>query len=250
MSEVNSWSGTAASNNSAAPNGWPENMAFADVNNTGREVMAAVKRWRDDVNGSLTAGGSSGAFTLTPNRTISAYATGLEFIFKANHTSAAVTPTLNVSAVGAASMQTPDGSACNLISGRYYTAIYISSVWVVIDSYPETTTAQEWQKTQYYDVNTSTASSLTVDALADPILRWTLSANGTLNDFTTITDGATGKLIIVQGGSGSYTVSVNANIKGSWPTLSTAVGSVDEIYWSCSNGTNISIVGYSLDVAS
>jgi len=48
MSDVKTWSTTAASNSSAAPNGWPENMSSAGLNDSGREVMAAIKRWYED----------------------------------------------------------------------------------------------------------------------------------------------------------------------------------------------------------
>lgn len=45
MSNVEKWSVVAANNNQPAPNGWPENMAPSDVNNSARENMAAVKRF-------------------------------------------------------------------------------------------------------------------------------------------------------------------------------------------------------------
>lgn len=247
MADIQTWSTTAASNNSAPPNGWPENMQFADVNNAAREMMAALKRWRDDVNGSLTSGGSGGAYTLTPNRTVSAYATGLEFVFKANHTSTS-SPTLNVSGLGAVSLQNYGGTAQNLVSGRLYEVAYIGSVFVVRDAYPETSLNQSWAKTQYYTNNDETTSNLTLDCLADPDTFWTLSANSTLNDFTNKTKGARGIITVIQGGSGGYTVNVNSAIKGSWPTLSTAVGAVDEIYWSCPTGSYVTITGYSLNL--
>lgn len=48
MSDIKSWSETAANNNSASPDGFPENMAPSGVNNSAREVMGAVRRWVDD----------------------------------------------------------------------------------------------------------------------------------------------------------------------------------------------------------
>ncbi len=48
MSDIKSWSETAANNNSAAPNGFPEGMAPSGVNDAAREVMGAVRRWTDD----------------------------------------------------------------------------------------------------------------------------------------------------------------------------------------------------------
>lgn len=44
MSDVTSWSTTAASNNSAVPDGFPDTMNPAGLNNSAREVMAAIKR--------------------------------------------------------------------------------------------------------------------------------------------------------------------------------------------------------------
>lgn len=43
MADIQTWSTTAASNNSAAPDGFPEGMAPSGVNDAAREVMAAVK---------------------------------------------------------------------------------------------------------------------------------------------------------------------------------------------------------------
>lgn len=45
MSDIKDWSTTAASNNSASPNGFPEGMAPAGVNDSAREVMASVREW-------------------------------------------------------------------------------------------------------------------------------------------------------------------------------------------------------------
>ncbi len=45
MSQIREWSTTAASNNSAAPDGWPEGMPPSGVNDAGREMMAAIKTW-------------------------------------------------------------------------------------------------------------------------------------------------------------------------------------------------------------
>lgn len=47
-SKLSTYSTTAASNNSAAPNGWPEGMLPSDVNNCAREGMARVREWYED----------------------------------------------------------------------------------------------------------------------------------------------------------------------------------------------------------
>jgi hypothetical protein len=48
MSAVSTWSTTAANNNSAPPDGWPEGMAPSNVNDCAREMMAAVKTFYDE----------------------------------------------------------------------------------------------------------------------------------------------------------------------------------------------------------
>lgn len=48
MSDISEWDSTAANNNAVAPNGWPEGQAPSTVNDCGREVMAAVRRWYED----------------------------------------------------------------------------------------------------------------------------------------------------------------------------------------------------------
>jgi len=48
MADIKAWSSTAADNNSAPPDGWPENQLPSTVNNCGRETMAAVRRWYED----------------------------------------------------------------------------------------------------------------------------------------------------------------------------------------------------------
>lgn len=114
MSDIQNWSGTDASNTSASPDGWPENMAPSGVNNGARAIQGAVRRLYSDWNGSLTSGGSSNAYTLTPNRTIAAYAAGVDFVFAANHANTGAC-TINVSALGAKDIRDRDGAA--LVSG-------------------------------------------------------------------------------------------------------------------------------------
>ena len=48
MAKISTWSTTAGDNNSASPDGFPENMAPSGVNNAAREVMAQVRAWYED----------------------------------------------------------------------------------------------------------------------------------------------------------------------------------------------------------
>lgn len=48
MADVSAWNSTAASNNSESPDGFKENMLPSGVNDSAREVMAAIRRWYED----------------------------------------------------------------------------------------------------------------------------------------------------------------------------------------------------------
>lgn len=49
MAAISTWSTSAGSNNSSPPDGFPENMSPSGVNNSAREVMAAVRLWYENV---------------------------------------------------------------------------------------------------------------------------------------------------------------------------------------------------------
>ena len=129
MSDIQNWSTTAASNNSASPDGWPESMAPSGINNSARENMAALRRLYGDWNGALTSGGSSNAYTLSPNRTIAAYAAGINFTFLANHANTGAA-TLNVSSLGAKDIRDRNGNAltgAEIASGGVVEVVYDNS---------------------------------------------------------------------------------------------------------------------------
>jgi hypothetical protein len=48
MSDLREWSTVANSNNASAPHGWPEGMDKSGVNDSAREMMAALKTWYED----------------------------------------------------------------------------------------------------------------------------------------------------------------------------------------------------------
>lgn len=99
MSDVKSWDSTAANNNAEVPDGFKENMAPSGVNDSAREVMAAIKRWYEDISAKNTSAGSSNAYTLAASQTVTGY-TDTAFVFIANHANSG-TSTLNVDSVGA-----------------------------------------------------------------------------------------------------------------------------------------------------
>jgi len=86
-----------------------------------------------DLNGTLTSGGSSNAYTLTPDRYAGAYAAGMMYRFKANHSNTGAC-TLNVAGLGAKALQSSTAAAMvsgNIKSGRYYTAFYTGVYFVL-----------------------------------------------------------------------------------------------------------------------
>lgn len=114
---------TTDANNTAR---WPENMQFREVNNAARANEGIMARWLADNNGTVTASGSSNAFAVTSNQTISSYYNGLTFVFKANHniTGAA---TLNVSGLGAKSLRTisnADLRTGEIVNGQMVSVVY------------------------------------------------------------------------------------------------------------------------------
>lgn len=124
MSDVQTWNVAAASNNSAAPNGFPEGMPPSGVNDAAREVMAAVARYRSDTDGVNTSSGTN-TITLAASRTMTAYAQGDLYTFKAGGTNTGAT-TLNVDSLGAKDVQF-NGAALTggeIVSGLMYTVVY------------------------------------------------------------------------------------------------------------------------------
>ena len=68
MSDLKDWSTTAASNNDPSPDGWPEStLAPSGVNNSAREMMAALRRFYDAIEwrdwGHTISYGSANSFT-------------------------------------------------------------------------------------------------------------------------------------------------------------------------------------------
>src|SRR5260370_33302149 len=93
------WNESDNSNSTPAPDGAPEGMASAGVNDVIRADRGAIKRWYNQTIPKLT-GGSSTAFTLTYAVAPTALADGMTFLAQFNQTCGA-SPTLNVNGLGA-----------------------------------------------------------------------------------------------------------------------------------------------------
>lgn len=160
MSEVKSWSATAASNNSASPDGFPEGMAPSGVNDSAREVMAALARYRADTDGVNTSAGSSNAYTLAASTTYAAYAQGDRFCFKSNFANTGAA-TLNVDSVGAKTIKKMDGTdlkANDIPSGAIVDVVYDGTNFQLVSAIGAV---------PYRNVNTLTAAPGTGDDSAD-----------------------------------------------------------------------------------
>ena len=126
MAEIKDYSVTADDNNATSPAGMPENMAPSGVNNSWRESFARVKRWYEDINGTKSTTGSSNAYVLAAARTVTAYAQGDAYLFRANFTNTAAV-TLNVDSVGAVAIVNNTQSALaagQIQSGGMYLVAY------------------------------------------------------------------------------------------------------------------------------
>lgn len=98
------WSTTADSNTSAPPNGWPEGMTIANVNNTGRKMMAVTRNFAaEDTIASATTcdlGTKDATFlTITGTTTITGLGTVSAGIYKFVKFSGALTLTHNATSL-------------------------------------------------------------------------------------------------------------------------------------------------------
>jgi hypothetical protein len=107
---VYDWSKTAASNSNADSGiNWAEGQDPGSVNDSARQMMGRVAEFRDDITGTITAGGTANALTVTANSGFTTLANGrmVAFIAASDNTGAA---TLNVNGIGAKSIRRMDAT--------------------------------------------------------------------------------------------------------------------------------------------
>jgi microcystin-dependent protein len=135
------WSTTSGSNaNSDSTINWAEGQAPSSVNDSARAMMAAVAKYRDDIAGTITTGGTSTAYTVTSNQVFGSLAnmSGKTIAFIPHATNGA-TVTLNVDGLGAKPLRSIPGvngelGAGVLIQGTPYLATYYNTAgeWIVM----------------------------------------------------------------------------------------------------------------------
>lgn len=119
MPEISSssYSETDALNNAPSPSGFPEGMNMSGLNDSGRAVMGALKRFWGRSQGRYASTGAANAYVLTPDAPLAAYVVGERYSFRAAFTNTG-SPTLNVSALGAKSIRKMTGGGKgNLVFG-------------------------------------------------------------------------------------------------------------------------------------
>lgn len=104
------WSEKDAGNNAAAPNGWQTGYLANTIAPTGRQMMAAMKRWFNNANAIYTTTGASNGYVLTFEQGPPSYAKGLFYVFFLNHTNTGPS-SLNLNTLGAKAIVRHDGSA-------------------------------------------------------------------------------------------------------------------------------------------
>lgn len=127
MSSIYDWSTTAASNGNADTGiNYAEGMPPSALNDSARQAMARIAEILKDLGGSVSAGGTAGALTVTATSAFSTLADGrfLSFRATADNTAAA---TLNVNSLGAKSIRkiTTSGEAPIAAGDIKSTGIYI-----------------------------------------------------------------------------------------------------------------------------
>jgi hypothetical protein len=255
MAEISDLSGTDASNTGR----FPENQAPSTVNNGARALEGMLGRaFKDIIDGAITTGGTDTAYTVTTNRTISAYYDGLTIAVEWNATCGA-TPTVNVNSIGAKAIYWPDGTQAttgDLVSGgrgliqydgtnfqvlatRPISALVASDIGSTVQGYDADTLKADTSARITANMgftpasDTSSSGSVTFDFSTGNICKITLTEAITSVTIAGADAGDTLKIWITQA-AGGYAVSGWAStVKwaggGTAPTISTTSGAVDII---------------------
>lgn len=109
---------------------FPEGMAPSAINDSARALEGMIARYRIDTAGSLIATGSSNAYAVAAQQTLTALYDGLIVAFEANHTNTGAA-TLNVDSLGAKPIVWPNGAelgAGEIVAGAKIWTVYKSDV--------------------------------------------------------------------------------------------------------------------------
>jgi microcystin-dependent protein len=126
------WSQTASTDATADSTiNWAEGQSPSSVNDSARAMMAATAKYRDDIAGAITTGGTPTAYTVTSYQVFDTLARlGGQMIAFVPHTSNGGACTLNVDSLGAKPLRIALGADLaigQLIAGTPYTVTYNNS---------------------------------------------------------------------------------------------------------------------------
>jgi microcystin-dependent protein len=119
MPEISSssYSETDALNSAPSPSGFPEGMNMSGLNDSGRAVMGAIKRFWGRSQGRYASTGAANAYVLTPDAALGTYVIGERYSFRANFANSGPA-TVNISSLGAKSIKKITASGkINLAAG-------------------------------------------------------------------------------------------------------------------------------------
>jgi microcystin-dependent protein len=137
LSSIYDWSTTAANNATAdADLTWAEGQPPSTVNNSARQMMKRNKELLIDLGGSVVAGGSANALTVSASSAFSTLADGRIVSFRATEPNS-TTATLNVNGIGAKLLVKATGNVgmSSLSGGEIQTnGIYIAQYSTVLNS--------------------------------------------------------------------------------------------------------------------
>jgi len=211
MSKIYTWSTTAASNNSASPNGWPEGMPPSGVNNSAREMMASIRdEWNDKEWFQLGTGTGTDTVTRvsTTSVTIAADVTTTYHVGRRVKIYGANTGTI-YGKIATSSYSSPNTTlAFTLDSGTIHSSDTNPTLWVgsvytnpsvpVIDTDAMTEDSAILPPSQqsvkaYVDSGTVTMTNktLTSPVLTTPVLNTSLSGTAFLDEDDMSSDSAT-----------------------------------------------------------
>jgi hypothetical protein len=205
MSSLYDWSRTAATNATAdSLINWAEGQDPGSVNDSARQVMGRIAELRDDITGTITAGGTANALTVTAFSSFTTLANGrmVAFIAASDNTAAA---TLNVNGIGAKSIRKTNTTGDVPLVGA---EIQAGGVYLVAYNTALNGAAGGWLLVNPTPINSMTlatsvaASGATVDFTGLPvgIKRLTIGLQN-------ITTASTGVLAVQLGDSGGIEAS-------------------------------------------
>ena len=108
MSDISTWDVNGSNNVKASPNGFPVLMVPGGVDDSAREIMAAVARSRKDKTGELISSGSDNGYRLSTNQAFADLGDIDELVFKANFSNTD-TATLKVNTLALKTIVKADG---------------------------------------------------------------------------------------------------------------------------------------------